>query len=275
MACNGQCSSCGEKGKCEDEKLNLVLEKIKHKIMVLSGKGGVGKSSVAASLAVSLAKKGYKVGLLDLDFHGPSQPTLFGVQHLRMDGSEEGLLPMEVAGGVKLVSIGLLLEDEDQAVIWRGPAKIGVLKQLLEEVVWGELDYLVLDFPPGTGDEVLSACQMITGDKQAVIVTTPQELSMADCRKCLDFCKKVEVRVGGIIENMSGFTCPDCGHTHPLFSNGGGERLAKAYSIPLIAQLPLDPKFMAKCDEGSIAAALENSPAIGSAMDIAAEILSR
>lgn len=150
-----------------------------------------------------------------------------------------------------------------------------MLKQLLEEVVWGELDYLVLDFPPGTGDEVLSACQMITGDKQAVIVTTPQELSMADCRKCLDFCKKVEVRVGGIIENMSGFTCPDCGHTHPLFSNGGGERLAKAYSIPLIAQLPLDPKFMAKCDEGSIAAALENSPAIGSAMDIAAEILSR
>ena len=275
MACNGQCSSCGEKGKCEDEKLNLVLEKIKHKIMVLSGKGGVGKSSVAASLAVSLAKKGYKVGLLDLDFHGPSQPTLFGVQHLRMDGSEEGLLPMEVAGGVKLVSVGLLLEDEDQAVIWRGPAKIGVLKQLLEEVVWGELDYLVLDFPPGTGDEVLSACQMITGDKQAVIVTTPQELSMADCRKCLDFFKKVEVRVGGIIENMSGFTCPDCGHTHPLFSNGGGERLAKAYSIPLIAQLPLDPKFMAKCDEGSIAAALENSPAIGSAMDIAAEILSR
>lgn len=275
MACNGQCSSCGEKGKCEDEKLNLVLEKIKHKIMVLSGKGGVGKSSVAASLAVSLAKKGYKVGLLDLDFHGPSQPTLFGVQHLRMDGSEEGLLPMEVAGGVKLVSVGLLLEDEDQAVIWRGPAKIGVLKQLLEEVVWGELDYLVLDFPPGTGDEVLSACQMITGDKQAVIVTTPQELSMADCRKCLDFCKKVGVRVGGIIENMSGFTCPDCGHTHPLFSNGGGERLAKAYSIPLIAQLPLDPKFMAKCDEGSIAAALENSPAIGSAMDIAAEILSR
>ncbi len=275
MACNGQCSSCGEKGKCEDEKLNLVLEKIKHKIMVLSGKGGVGKSSVAASLAVSLAKKGYKVGLLDLDFHGPSQPTLFGVQHLRMDGSEEGLLPMKVAGGVKLVSVGLLLEDEDQAVIWRGPAKIGVLKQLLEEVVWGELDYLVLDFPPGTGDEVLSACQMITGDKQAVIVTTPQELSMADCRKCLDFCKKVEVRVRGIIENMSGFTCPDCGHTHPLFSNGGGERLAKAYSIPLIAQLPLDPKFMAKCDEGSIAAALENSPAIGSAMDIAAEILSR
>ena len=167
MACNGQCSSCGEKGKCEDEKLNLVLEKIKHKIMVLSGKGGVGKSSVAASLAVSLAKKGYKVGLLDLDFHGPSQPTLFGVQHLRMDGSEEGLLPMEVAGGVKLVSVGLLLEDEDQAVIWRGPAKIGVLKQLLEEVVWGELDYLVLDFPPGTGDEVLSACQMITGDNPA------------------------------------------------------------------------------------------------------------
>ena len=275
MGCSGNCSSCGSNGKCENEKLNLVLGKIKHKIMVLSGKGGVGKSSVAATLAVSLAKKGFKVGLLDLDFHGPSQPTLFGVQHLRMEGCEDGMLPMEAAHGVKLVSVGLLLEDENQAVIWRGPAKIGVLKQLFEDVVWGDLDYLVLDFPPGTGDEVLSACQMITGDKQAVIVTTPQELSMADCRKCLDFCRKVDVKVGGIIENMSGFTCPDCGHTHPLFSSGGGENLAKAYSVPLLAKLPIDPAFMEKCDAGAVADGLEKSSAIASAMTLAAEILSR
>ncbi len=274
-SCSGQCSSCGEKGKCGDEKLNQVLDRIQHKIMVLSGKGGVGKSSVAASLAVSLAKKGFRVGLLDLDFHGPSQPTLFGVAHQRMDGDDAGMNPMEVAGGIKLVSVGLLLEDENQAIIWRGPAKIGVLKQLIEEVKWDDLDYLILDFPPGTGDEVLSACQMITGDKQAVIVTTPQELSMADCRKCLDFCQKLNLKVGGIVENMGGFTCPDCGHTHPLFSNGGGERLAKAYSIPLIAQLPLDPKFMEQCDAGNVAEALGKAPAIGSAMDIAAEILSR
>ena len=135
-SCSGQCSSCGEKGKCGDEKLNQVLDRIQHKIMVLSGKGGVGKSSVAASLAVSLAKKGFRVGLLDLDFHGPSQPTLFGVAHQRMDGDDAGMNPMEVAGGIKLVSVGLLLEDENQAIIWRGPAKIGVLKQLIEEVKW-------------------------------------------------------------------------------------------------------------------------------------------
>ena len=137
------------------------------------------------------------------------------------------------------------------------------------------MDYLILDFPPGTGDEVLSACQMITGEKQAVIVTTPQELSMADCRKCLDFCQKLNLKVGGIVENMGGFTCPDCGHTHPLFSNGGGERLAKAYSIPLIAQLPLDPKFMEQCDAGNVAEALGKAPAIGSAMGLAAENISR
>ena len=261
--CSGNCSACKEKGSCANEnaKLNSVLEKIKHKIMVLSGKGGVGKSSVAASLAVLLAKTGKKVGLLDLDFHGPSQPTLFGVQHLRLEGDENGLLPME-SNGVKLVSIGLLLDDTDQAVIWRGPAKIGVLKQLIEEVQWNDLDYLILDFPPGSGDEVLSAAQMITGDRCALVVTTPQELSMADCRKCIDFCRKLQIPVAGIVENMSGFTCPDCGHTHPLFSKGGGALLAKAYEIPLLAQLPLDPRFMEKCDNGELAAALKDAPEI-------------
>lgn len=268
MACSGKCSSCGEKGSCgnENAKLISVLEKIKHKIMVLSGKGGVGKSSVAASLAFLLAKAGKSVGLLDLDFHGPSQPTLFGVQHLRMEGDENGLLPME-SKGVKLVSVGLLLEDADQAVIWRGPAKIGVLKQLIEEVQWGNLDYLILDFPPGSGDEVLSAAQLITGDRQALIVTTPQELSMADCRKCIDFCKKLEITVAGIIENMTGFTCPDCGHTHTLFSKGGGALLAKAYGIPLLAQLPLDPRFMERCDTGELDIALKNAPEIRNALE--------
>ena len=167
MACSGNCSSCGEKGSCEneDKKLNEVLSKIGKKIMVLSGKGGVGKSSVAGSLAFLLARAGKRVGLLDLDFHGPSQPTLFGAAHLRLGASEEGLLPLEV-NGVKLISIGLVMEDPDQAVIWRGPAKIGVLKQLIEDVVWGELDYLILDFPPGSGDEVLSAAQI---DRKSVV----------------------------------------------------------------------------------------------------------
>ncbi len=261
--CSGNCSACKEKGFCSNEnaKLNSVLEKIRHKVMVLSGKGGVGKSSVAASLAVLLARAGKSVGLLDLDFHGPSQPTLFGVQHLRLEGDENGLLPME-SKGVKLVSIGLLLDDADQAVIWRGPVKIGIFKQLIEEVQWGDLDYLILDFPPGSGDEVLSAAQMITGDRRALVVTTPQELSMADCRKCIDFCRKLEIPLAGIVENMSGFTCPDCGHTHPLFSKGGGALLAKAYGVPLLAQLPLNPRFMERCDNGELDIALKEAPEI-------------
>ena len=268
MACSGNCSSCGEKGSCEneDKKLNEVLSKIGRKIMVLSGKGGVGKSSVAATLAFLLAKTGKKVGLLDLDFHGPSQPTLFGAAHLRLSASEEGLLPLDVCG-VKLISIGLVMEDPDQAVIWRGPAKIGVLRQLIEDVDWGNLDYLILDFPPGSGDEVLSAAQMIKGDRAAVIVTTPQEMSMADCRKCIDFCRKLEIGIAGIIENMAGFTCPDCGHTHELFSKGGGEALAKRYNAPLLARLPIDPRFMAGCDNGDLDTALRNAPAIREAME--------
>ena len=273
--CASCSANCGQRQAPQDLRAPAnPLSHVKKVIAVVSGKGGVGKSTVTASLAVAMARKGRKVAILDADITGPSIPTAFGI-HEKATGTDEGIDPAVTAGGIKLMSLNLLTANETDPVIWRGPAKIGVLKQLLEEVVWGELDYLVLDFPPGTGDEVLSACQMITGDKQAVIVTTPQELSMADCRKCLDFCAKVDVRVGGIVENMSGFTCPDCGHTHPLFSSGGGERLAKAYSIPLIAQLPLDPKFMEQCDAGAVAEALEKAPAIGSALSVAAEILSR
>ena len=268
MTCSGNCSSCGEKGSCEntDKKLNEVLSKINKKIMVLSGKGGVGKSSVAGSLAFLLAQAGKKVGLLDLDFHGPSQPTLFGAAHLRLSADENGLLPLEV-NGIKLVSIGLVMEDPDQAVIWRGPAKIGVLRQLIEDVYWENLDYLILDFPPGSGDEVLSAAQLIKGDRAAVIVTTPQEMSMADCRKCIDFCKKLEIGIAGIVENMTGFTCPDCGHTHPLFSSGGGAALSKRYGAPLLAQLPINPRFMAGCDNGDLNHALESAPEIRAALE--------
>ena len=243
------------------------MAKIKNKYFVLSGKGGVGKSSVAALLALGLAKSGRRVGLLDVDFHGPSQPTLFGVSGVRLeaDGTGELLCPTEV-GGVKLVSIGLVLEDPDQAVIWRGPAKMGVLEQLLSLVAWGELDDLVLDFPPGTGDEILSACQLIPGRKRAVVVTTPQEVSLADCRKCLDFCAKLELEVAGVVENMSGFVCPKCGTRHDLFSTGGGEKLAAGYHVPLLAQLPLDPAFMSCCDAGRLSEQWDGFPEIRDAM---------
>jgi len=220
-SCSGNCGSCSSKCEKKEEKPSRLLP-IKHKILVLSGKGGVGKSTIAASLAVSLAGARKKVALLDVDFHGPSQPTLFHVQDCRMSGDDDGMIPLETAG-IRLVSLGLLVDDENAAIIWRGPAKIGVLKQLFEEVNWGtDLDYLILDFPPGTGDEVLSACQMIPGDKKAVMVTTPQEVSLADCRKCLDFCEQVGVPVAGIVENMSGFVCPTCKTRHDIFSSGGG-----------------------------------------------------
>lgn len=272
-SCSGQCSSACA-GSCE-AKYPEPLKRIKHKILVLSGKGGVGKSTVAASLAVTLAKEGKKVGLLDLDFHGPSQPTLFHLQEIRLGGTEKGIAPA-VSQGVKIVSLGLLLEDSDAAVIWRGPAKIGVLNQLFEEIDWGDedLDYLVLDFPPGTGDEALSACQLIPGEKQAVIVTTPQELSLADCRKCIGFCDQVHIPVGGIIENMSGFICPSCSAKHNLFSSGGGQKLSGKYGIPLIAQVPMDPRFLQKCDEGDLSGALEQSPAVAEELVKAAKALS-
>ncbi len=265
--CNHDCEHCSHAdcGERQDETPSRLL-KIKHKILVLSGKGGVGKSTMAASVAVSLAKAGYKTALLDVDFHGPSQPTLFNLKEVRLGANEDGIIPAESAG-VKVVSLGLLVQDSNAAIIWRGPAKIGVLKQLFEEVNWGDdLDYLVLDFPPGTGDEVLSACQMIPGDKQAIMVTTPQEVSLVDCRKCLDFCRQVEVPVLGIIENMSGFVCPSCNARHDLFSTGGGLLLSDVYGIPLLAQVPLDPVFLRKCDAGQLPEGLAESDAVSAEM---------
>lgn len=264
--CTHNCESCSSKGSCGNEKVTEKMNRIKHKIFVLSGKGGVGKSTVASLLAVTLARDGFKVGLLDVDFHGPSLPTLFNVQNSRLGATEnEELEALEIAG-VKLVSIGLLLEDPDQAVIWRGPAKIGVLKQVLEETDWGDLDYLVCDFPPGTGDEILSGCQLIPGDKQAVIVTTPQELSLADCRKCVDFCRQAELPIAGVVENMSYFVCDGCSKKHFIFNNDGGKKLAEQYGLKLLATLPLDPAFLAKCEETNIAAALKSSDLFQSEM---------
>ena len=261
--CSGSCSTCASAESCGERKPSR-LDKIKHKIMVLSGKGGVGKSTVAACLAVALAREGMKVALLDVDFHGPSQPTLFGAADRRLDGTEAGLVPLSVAG-VKLVSIGFLLENPDDAVILRGPAKIGLLGQLFEEVDWGDdLDYLILDFPPGTGDESLSACQMIQGDKAAIVVTTPQEVSLADCRKCVSFCNRLDVRILGIVENMSAYVCPDCSAKHTLFSSGGGEKLANQEGLALLAQIPLDPKFLAACDAGKLPQGFLDSEAVSS-----------
>ena len=227
------------------------LAKIKTKIFVLSGKGGVGKSSVSANLAASLAKKGYKTGLMDVDVHGPSIAQMFGMKDL-LDISPENqlLLPKQINENLKVVSVQALMQDKDQAIIWRGPAKTGMIKQFVGSVAWGELDFLVIDAPPGTGDEPLTVVQTIP-EAQGVIVTTPQEVALADIRKSISFCKTVKMKTLGIVENMSGFTCPHCNQHIDLFKSGGGEKTAKAQGLNFLGSIPFDTRVVTSGDEGA------------------------
>ncbi len=245
-ACSG-CSStsCGERVTA-DESPN----RIRHTIAVMSGKGGVGKSTVAVNIAVALASEGYKTGLLDVDIHGPSIPTMLKLQNVRALSDGKMLLPAEV-GDLKVMSIGLLLDKSDDAVIWRGPMKAGVIGQFLTEVNWGELDYLVIDSPPGTGDEPLSVCQQIKGNFSALIVTTPQEVAAADVRKSINFCNQLGVEVVGVLENMSGFVCPKCECETHIFSSGGGEKTASEFGVRFLGRIPIDPAIGVACDNGS------------------------
>jgi Mrp family chromosome partitioning ATPase len=250
--CGGAQGQPGESGFqefLEQEELKDRMGKIKHKILVMSGKGGVGKSTVATNLAVSLSKTGKTVGLLDVDFHGPSIPTLLKLEGKPVYQSEEGLIPVEFLG-IKVMSVGFLLKDQDEAVIWRGPMKIGFLKQLLKDVIWGELDYLVIDFPPGTGDEPLSVAQMIPECDGAVIVTTPQKLSLNDVKKSINFCRRIKVPVLGVIENMSGLVCPHCQAMIDLFKKGGGEEMATKMGVPFLGRIPIDPQIVEASDLG-------------------------
>jgi len=228
-----------------------MANKIKNKIVVLSGKGGVGKSTVAANIAMSLAMKGYKTGLLDVDIHGPSIPVILGLENERTQGNEQVLFPCEYGDGLlKVISIALMLDNADDAIIWRGPAKTGVIKQFIENVEWGELDYLIVDCPPGTGDEPLSAIQMLESVTGAVIVTTPQKLAISDVRKSVNFCEKLKVPVLGVIENMSGFVCPECNKTVDIFKSGGGEKMAEDMGVPFLGKIPIDPIIVEAGDSG-------------------------
>ncbi len=242
-ACSG-CSStsCSEKTASD-------LNRINHTIVVMSGKGGVGKSTVAVNLAVALASEGYKTGLLDVDIHGPSIPTMLKLQDQRALSDGKMLIPAEV-GDLKVMSIGLLLDNSNDAVIWRGPMKAGVIGQFLTEVRWGDLDYLIVDSPPGTGDEPLSVCQQIKGNFSALIVTTPQEVAAADVRKSINFCNQLGVEVVGVLENMSGFICPKCNHETHIFSTGGGERTARDFGTRFLGHIPIDPAIGQACDNG-------------------------
>jgi ATP-binding protein involved in chromosome partitioning len=234
----------------DDANLKSNLGRIKHKIMVLSGKGGVGKSTVAANIAVAIALEGNKVGILDTDFHGPSIPTLLYLGNARPTSDGKSILPVQLTDGIKVMSIGFLLPNQDDAVIWRGPMKMSVIKQLLTEVNWGDLDYLIIDFPPGTGDEPLSVAQLIPESDGAIIVTTPQDLSINDVRKCINFCRQVNVPVLGVVENMSGLVCPHCNNVIDIFKKGGGETMAAEMGVPFLGSIPIEPMIVEASDAG-------------------------
>jgi len=234
----------------ERQELAARLCQIHHKIFILSGKGGVGKSTVAANLAVTLALGGERTGLLDIDLHGPSIPKLLHLEGRSMASDGQEIEPATFGELLKVVSIGFLLQHPDDAVIWRGPLKMGVIKQFLKDVHWGELDYLVVDSPPGTGDEPLSICQLISDADGAVVVTTPQEVAVSDVRKCISFCRQLHTPVLGVVENMSGFVCPHCGERTDLFGAGGGEQMAGEMGVPFLGRIPMDPAVVASGDEG-------------------------
>lgn len=235
----------------ESQQLKERMDKISHKIMILSGKGGVGKSTVAVNLALALALEGKRVGILDLDFHGPSIPKLLRLEGRPVKMADNQIIPVEFAYGIQVMSMGFLLPNENSAVIWRGPLKMGAIKQLLSEVRWGELDYLIIDFPPGTGDEALSAAQHLPESDGAIIVTTPQDLSLTDVRKSIDFCRQVKVPIIGVIENMSGLVCPHCQTVIDVFKRGGGEVMAKEMNVPFLCRIPLEPLIVEASDQGT------------------------
>jgi Mrp family chromosome partitioning ATPase len=233
-----------------EEKVNRTMSKISHKIAVMSGKGGVGKSTVAANLALSLAERGKSVGVLDADIHGPTIPKILGIENVKLGVIEGGILPATVKPGVKVISMGFMLSDNDTPVIWRGPMKMGAISQFLGEVLWGNLDFLIVDLPPGTGDEPLSITQLIPELDGSVIVTTPQEVALTSVRKCINFSKALNIPVIGIIENMSGFECPHCGKHFDLFKTGGGKKVAEEFDVPFLGSIPLDPVVVNSGEEG-------------------------
>jgi len=239
--------------EAQDAEIREKLKGFKNKLLILSGKGGVGKSTIAAYLAAGLAKKGLQVGLMDVDLHGPSIPRLLGLTgQILSAGQSNKAIPLKYLPNMEVMSIESLLGDKDTATIWRGPLKIGVIKQFINDIAWSNSDYLIIDSPPGTGDEPLTIAQVIP-DTKAIIVTTPQEISLADVRKSINFCHQVNMEILGLIENMSGLKCPHCGKTIDLFKTDGGAVTAKKAGLKLLGSLPLEPDIVNEGDSGSMA----------------------
>ena len=237
----------------DDEMLRSRMSKIRHKIAVISGKGGVGKSLVTVNLAMALAIKGRngRVGVLDADIHGPCVPKMLGLKGVRLQSGPPGVFPALGPLNMKVVSMAFLLPSDDAPVIWRGPLKMGAIRQFLSEISWGDLDYLLIDLPPGTGDESLSVLQLLPEMEGVIIVTIPSEVSQDVVKKAVSFARKMGVPILGIVENMSGMLCPHCGETIEVFSKGGGERVAEEMDVEFLGSIPLDPRISADSDEGT------------------------
>jgi Mrp family chromosome partitioning ATPase len=234
----------------KDAALKESLGKIKNKIIVMSGKGGVGKTSTAVNLSIALAKNGRCVGIMDVDLHGPDVPRMLGLKGMPQLTHNRKLSPMSYSDNLSAISIESFTPGKDDAIIWRGPLKYSAIRQFISDVEWGDLDFLIIDSPPGTGDEPLTIAQIIS-DAKAIIVTTPQEVALADVRKSINFCKTVKLEIFGLIENMSGLSCPHCGEMIELFGSGGGERTAQEMGIPFLGRIPFDSNVVACGDSGA------------------------
>ena len=252
------CETCDQTNSCSQqekeahaqEKLRSNLSHIKHRIMVMSGKGGVGKSSVATNLAVALCQDGFNVGILDADIHGPNIPKMLGIEFQHVENFGKGMIPVEAFSNLKVISMAFFIGDRDNPVVWRGPLKHGAISQFLGEVEWGPLDFLIVDLPPGTGDEPLSVAHLIKNVDGAVIVTTPQDVALLDSRKAVTFSRMLSIPVIGIVENMSGLVCPHCHKEISLFKRGGGEKAARDMKVPFLGRIPIDPEMVTDCDRG-------------------------
>jgi ATP-binding protein involved in chromosome partitioning len=259
-----------------DSEIAKRMKLVKRKIAILSGKGGVGKSTVAVNLAAALAWRGHQVGLLDADIHGPDVPKMLGVEGARIVGSKAGLIPVTGPLDIKVISMQFLLQTADTPVIWRGPLKMRVINEFFSNVVWGNLDYLIIDLPPGTGDESLTIMQVLSDLDGVVIVTTPQAIALFDARKAAQMCKQMRVPILGIIENMSGFPCPKCGTVTNLFGKGGGRNAAKELDLFFLGELPFDPRVMALSDEGKpFIVAVPDSPVAKAFQEVVERLLKR
>ena len=253
--------SANAKIALQDQRISKALGRIRYKLFVMSGKGGVGKSSISVNIAAALAARGFKVGLMDVDIHGPSVPRLLGLSGQLEAGGGSMIKPMRYSDNLHVVSMESLLLDPDQAVLWRGPMKTSAIRQFISDVQWGDLDFLVVDSPPGTGDEPMTVLKLIP-EALAVVVTTPQELSLADVRKAINFLQYAQANILGVVENMSGLACPHCGKSIDLFKKGGGRLLAEQYGLEFLGAIPLDPASVVAGDLGTPVVLLEGeSPA--------------